>query len=96
MDLIPGKRYRPEFTQLPYGLINDNTALQTIIREKGLEYLAMYIAIQDRMANHTEEDFTLSYSEAIAEAKAYLQLHSMENANIKVWLDDLIDAEIVE
>ena len=96
MDLIPGKRYRAEFTQLPYGFINDNTALQTLIRMKGLQYLAMYIAIQDRMANHTEEDFTLSYSEAIAEPKAYLQQYSMEDADIKVWLDDLIDAEIVE
>ena len=96
MSLIPGKRYRAEFTQLPYGFINDNTALQTLIRMKGLQYLAMYIAIQDRMANHTEEDFTLSYSEAIAEPKAYLQQYSMEDADIKVWLDDLIDAEIVE
>lgn len=96
MSLIPGKRYRPEFTQLPYGFVNDNTALQTLIREKGLEYLSMYIAIQDRMANHTEEDFTLSYREAIAEPKAYLQLFSKEDAAIKVWLDDLIEADIVE
>ena len=95
MDLIPGKRYRPEFTQLPFGFINDNTDLQTIIREKGLQYLAMYIAIQDRMANHTEDDFTLSYREAIAETKAFLQQFSKGDAEIKILLDDLIEVGIV-
>ena len=96
MNPIPSKRYRPEFTQLPYGFLNDNTALQTLIRTKGLQYLAMYIAIQDRMANHTEEDFTLSREEAIGESKANLQLYSTSDEEIGKWFQDLVDANLIE
>ena len=90
------KRYRPEFTQLPYGFVNDNIALQKLMRTKGLQYLALYIAIQDRMANHTEEDFTLSYEDLVAETQSFLHIYSTSEEEIEGWLNDLIDVNIVE
>lgn len=97
MKTLKGKRYRPEFTQLPYGFVNDNVALQRLMRtENGLAYFSMYIAIQDRMANHSDEDFTLSYDELIFETQSFLQLYTTPVDIIEGWVNDLVEANIVE
>ena len=97
MKTLKGKRYRPEFTQLPYGFVNDNVALQRLMRtENGLAYFSMYIAIQDRMANHSDEDFTLSFDELIFETQSFLQLYTTPVDIIEGWINDLIEANIVE
>lgn len=96
MTTTTGKRYTPDFTQLPFGFVNNNLALQTLMRTKGLEYLAIYIAIQDRMANHSDDDFTLSFNEMLFECQSFLQLFTTPVETIKGWLEELIDANIIE
>lgn len=90
------KKYRPEYTQLPFGFLYNDADLQALVREKGLNYLAVYIAIQDRMANHPEEDFTLSYKELLVETESFLQQYAKVDDSLKRILDDMIAAGIVE
>lgn len=73
MEQVLSKKYRPEYTQLPYGFLNDNSSLHKIVRKEGPMALAMYIVIQDKMAKHSDEDFTLSMDELVEEIQETLQ-----------------------
>ena len=90
------KTYKPEYTQLPLGFVNNNAALQKLIRIKGISVLAYYVVIQDKMATHSEEDFTISKEELIDDIRETLCMYDKSDEEIFEWIDALIDAGIVE
>ena len=90
------KRYEPEYTQLPYKFIDKNISLRKLIRTKGCTYLAYYIAIQDSMASHVEEEFTLSFDEMIDAIREELCLYSSTDDEITEWLNVLIATDVVK
>ena len=90
------KRYEPEYTQLPFKFIDKNISLRKLIRTKGCTYLAYYIAIQDSMASHVEEEFTLSFDEKIDAIREELCLYSSTDDEITEWINTLIAADIVK
>ncbi len=90
------KRYEPEYTQLPFKFIDKNISLRKLIRTKGCTYLAYYIAIQDSMAAHVEEEFTLSFDEMIDAIREELCLYSSTDDEITEWLNVLIATDVVK
>lgn len=90
------KRYEPEYTQLPFKFIDKNISLRKLIRTNGCTYLAYYIAIQDSMASHVEEEFTLSFNEMIDAIREELCLYSSTDDEITEWINTLIAADIVK
>ena len=90
------KQYEPEYTQLPFKFIDKNISLGKLIRTKGCTYLAYYIAIQDSMASHVEEEFTLSFDEMIDAIREELCLYSSTDDEITEWINTLIAADIVK
>ena len=90
------KKYEPEYTQLPFKFIDKTISLRKLIRTKGCTYLAYYIAIQDSMASHAEEEFTLSFDEMIDAIREGLCLYSSRDDEITEWINTLIAADIVK
>ena len=58
--------------------------------------MAYYIAIQDSMASHVEEEFTLSFDEMIDAIREELCLYSSTDDEITEWINTLIAADIVK
>lgn len=96
VDQVLNKKYRPEYTQLPYGFLNDNSALHKIVRKEGPAALAIYIVIQDKMAKHSDEDFTLSMEELVEEIQETLFLYDEPVEDIQHWLEAFKEAGILE
>lgn len=96
MEQVLSKKYRPEYTQLPYGFLNDNSSLHKIVRKEGPMALAMYIVIQDKMAKHSDEDFTLSMDELVEEIQETLFLYDKPTENIECWIQTFIEAGVLE
>lgn len=96
MNQTSTKKYEPEFTQLPFKFIDKNMNLRKLIRTKGPCYLSYYIAIQDNMAGHPEESFTLSHSELIDAIRETLFLFSVEDDEIIGWINELLSADVIE
>ena len=90
------RKYEPEYTQLPFKFIDKNISLRKLIRTKGCTYLAYYIAIQDSMAAHVDEEFTLSFEEMIDAIREELCLYSSTDDEITEWINTLIAADIVK
>ena len=90
------RKYEPEYTQLPFKFIDKNISLRKLIRTKGCTYLAYYIAIQDSMASHVEEEFTLSFDEMIDAIREELCLYSSTDDEITEWLNVLIATDVVK
>ncbi len=90
------RKYEPEYTQLPFKFIDKNISLRKLIRTKGCTYLAYYIAIQDSMAAHVEEEFTLSFDEMIDAIREELCLYSSTDDEITEWLNVLIATDVVK
>lgn len=63
--MVTQLNYRPKFTQLSVDFDNDIKNFRTIIRRHGCEYLAYYIMLQNAMASHSDEDFTLSFDDIV-------------------------------
>lgn len=89
-------RYEPNFTQLPIRFIDKNINLRKLIRKKGSEYLGFYIAIQDCMALHSEEDFTLSFEEMRDAICEELFLYNTDEDVINDYLHILISADVIK
>lgn len=90
------KKYKPEYTQLPFGITSNYSALQKLIRTKGPTTLAIYTVIQDKSAGHSEDDFSLSREELIDDIRETLYLHTASNEELNEWIDDFINAGILE
>lgn len=58
--------------------------------------LAMYIVIQDKMAKHSDEDFTLSMDELVEEIQETLFLYDKPTENIEGWIQTFIEAGVLE
>lgn len=90
------KKYKPEYTQLPYGVTSNYSALQKLIRTKGPTALAIYTVIQDKSAGHSEDDFSFGREELIDDIRETLYLHTASNDELNEWIDDFIIAGVLE
>jgi len=94
----PGKRYEPEFTQLPFPFLSHpaRRALKKLVRSQGPEVLAYYIILQDTMGAHSDDDFTLSIDEMIDALRDELILYNKSDDDLRDCVNKLIDAQILE
>ena len=90
------KKYKPEYTQLPYGVTSNYSALQKLIRTKGPTALAIYTVIQDKAAGHSEDDFSFGREELIDDIRETLYLHTTSDDELNAWIDDFINAGVLE
>ena len=90
------RRYKPEFTQLPYGFVNTHSGLQKLIRTTGPNVLAVYIVIQDKMAGRSDDNFTLSRNELIDDIRETLHLHDLSDDEVFGLIKPLIEANILD
>lgn len=90
------RRYKPEFTQLPFGFVNTHSGLQKLIRTTGPNVLAVYIVIQDKMAGRSDDNFTLSRNELIDDIRETLHLHDLSDDEVFALIKPLIEANILD